>query len=232
MSKPLPSKEQGLFRQVVQNYENKQYKKGLKLADQILKKYSDHGDTLAMKALITNTQGRSEEAFELAKTALKYAMKSHVCWHVYGLLYRHAKNYEEAIKAYKFALRLDPDSAQIQRDLALLQVQMRDYPGYVQSRKDMLQARPGIRQNWTALAIAHHLNGELQAAENILTTFEGTLKGNPSKSDMEHAGASIYKNIIIAETGETQRALDHLQTIYKSHPDKKSSHGIESQVPL
>lgn len=28
MSKPIPSKEQGLFRQVVQLYENKQYKKG------------------------------------------------------------------------------------------------------------------------------------------------------------------------------------------------------------
>ncbi|KAF2151252.1 N-terminal acetyltransferase A, auxiliary subunit [Myriangium duriaei CBS 260.36] len=222
MSKPLPSKEQTLFRQVVQNYENKQYKKGLKVADQILKKHPDHGDTIAMKALIINSQGKSDEAFELAKTALKHAMKSHVCWHVYGLLYKTAKNYEEAIKAYKFALRLDPESAQIQRDLALLQVQMRDYPGYVQSRKAMLQQRPGFRQNWTTLAIAHHLNGELQAAENILTTFEGTLKGTPSKSDMEHAGATIYKNVIIAESGETQRALDHLETIYKQHPDRKS----------
>lgn len=121
------------------------------MADQILKKHPDHGDTIAMKALIINTQGKSEEAFELAKAALKHAMKSHVCWHVYGLLYRSVKNYEEAIKAYKFALRLDPDSAQIQRDLALLQVQMRDYPGYVQSRKAMLQARPGFRQNWSTL---------------------------------------------------------------------------------
>jgi len=29
MSQPLPSKEQSLFRHVVQNYESKQYKKGM-----------------------------------------------------------------------------------------------------------------------------------------------------------------------------------------------------------
>ena len=102
---------------------------GLKAADQILRKVPDHGDTQAMKALIINSQGNSEEAFALAKVALKNDMKSHICWHVYGLLYRSIKNFEEAIKAYKFALRLEPESQQIQRDLALLQMQMRDYQG-------------------------------------------------------------------------------------------------------
>ncbi|TKX23977.1 N-terminal acetyltransferase A complex subunit nat1 [Elsinoe australis] len=232
MSKPIPSKEQGLFRQVVQLYENKQYKKGLKTADQILKKHPDHGDTIAMKALIINTQGKTDEAFELAKLALKYAMKSHVCWHVYGLLYRSQKNYEEAIKAYKFALRLDPDSVQIQRDLALLQVQMRDYPGFVQSRKAMLQARPGFRQNWTAMAIAHHLSGDLQQAEHTLTTFEGTLKSAPSRSDVEHNGATIYKNLVIAEQGDAQRALDHLETIYKTHPDRAAVMELKAKYLL
>lgn len=48
-SQILPSKEQGLFRQVVKYYETKQYKKALKAADQVLKKYPDHGETLSMK---------------------------------------------------------------------------------------------------------------------------------------------------------------------------------------
>ena len=45
----LPSKEHGLFRQVVKYYETKQYKKALKAADQVLKKFPDHGETLSMK---------------------------------------------------------------------------------------------------------------------------------------------------------------------------------------
>lgn len=48
-SQMLPSKEAALFRQLVKLYESKQYKKAIKSADQILKKFPDHGETLAMK---------------------------------------------------------------------------------------------------------------------------------------------------------------------------------------
>ena len=160
-----------------------------------------------------SNQGEQQEAFALAKEALKNDMKSHICWHVYGLLYRAEKNYEEAIKAYRFALRIEPDSQPIQRDLALLQMQMRDYQGYIQSRSTMLQARPGFRQNWTALAIAHHLSGDLEEAEKVLTTYEETLKTPPPLSDMEHSEATLYKNMIIAESGNIEKALEHLESV-------------------
>ncbi|KAJ5089461.1 hypothetical protein N7532_008145 [Penicillium argentinense] len=224
MPQPLNSKDQSLFRQVVRNFELKQYKKGaprpplsvvrrIKTADQVLRKNPKHGDTQAMKALIMSHLGQSEEAFALAKEALRNDMKSHICWHVYGLLYRQEKNYEEAIKAYRFALRLEPESQPIQRDLALLQMQMRDFQGYIQSRSSMLQARPGFRQNWTALAIAHHLAGDLAEAEKVLTTYEDTLKDLPHVADMEHSEACLYKNTIIAESGDLERALEHLEKI-------------------
>lgn len=173
-----------------------------------------------MKALILNSQNHTDEAFALAKEALKNDMKSHVCWHVYGLLYRGVKNYEESIKAYKFALKIEPESAQIQRDLAFLQIQMRDYTGYIQSRTAMLKARPQLRQNWTALAVAHHLSGDLQEAEKILTMYEETLKSPPSKTDVENSEAVLYKNQVIAEQGETQKALDHLEAVMKNNLDR------------
>ncbi|KAI2626238.1 tetratricopeptide [Xylaria nigripes] len=220
MPQPLNAKESALFRQVIRNYEDKQYKRGLKAAEQILKKHPKHGDTMAMKALIINSTGKTDEAFALAKEALTADMKSHICWHVYGLLYRHQKNFEEAIKAYKYALKIEPGSPQIQRDLALLQVQMRDYQGYIQSRTAMLQAKSQLRQNWTALAIAHHLAGDLAQAEKVLTTYEESLKSPPSLADYENSEALLYKNDIIAETGDYQRALDHLETIAKHNLDR------------
>ncbi|KAI4869974.1 N-terminal acetyltransferase A, auxiliary subunit [Hypoxylon rubiginosum] len=220
MPQPLTSKESSLFRQVIRNYEDKQYKRGLKAAEQILKKNPKHGDTMAMKALIINQQGKTDEAFALGKEALTADMKSHICWHVYGLLYRHQKNFEEAIKAYKFALKLEPESHQIQRDLAFLQIQMRDYQGYIQSRTAMLQARPQLRQNWTALAVAHHLAGNLDQAEKVLTTYEDSLKVPPSKTDYENSEAVMYKNSIIAETQNYQKALDHLESIAPHNLDR------------
>lgn len=220
MAQPLPSKEQTLFRHLVQHYEGKQYKKGIKAADQILKKHPNHGDTQAMKALVLSCQGKEAEAFELCKLALRNAMKSHVCWHVYGLLYRGVRNYEEAIKAYRFALRLEPESPQIARDLALLQMQMRDYTGLVQSRRQAVQSKPGIRSNWTALAVALHLNGDLAGAEDVLKKFEETLKQPPPKGDLENQEAVLYKISIIAESGDVERALEQVEAVYKTAVDR------------
>lgn len=220
MPQQLAAKEAAQFRQVIRSYEDKQYKRGLKTADLILKKVPKHGETMAMKALILNGQGKMEEAFALGKEALTADMKSHICWHVYGILYRANKNFEEAAKAYKFALKLEPTSAQIQRDLAVLQIQMRDYQGYIQSRNAMLQARPQLRQCWTALAIAHHLAGNLTEAENVITTFEDTLKAKPSRYDLEHSESVMYKNSIIAEQGDYKRALQHLETDAKQNLDR------------
>lgn len=172
-----------------------------------------------MKALIVGSQGSIHDAFALAKIALNNNMKSHVCWHVYGLLYRQEKNFEESIKAYKFALRLDPESVPIQRDLAHLQIQMRDYEGYIQSRRNMLQQKPGFRQNWTALAIAHHLAGNYEDAEKVLTAYEDTLQKKVARSDMEHWEAVLYKNTIISESGEIEKALEHLDAVGKRSPD-------------
>lgn len=74
--------------------------------------------------------GKHEEAMEVVKKGLTSDLKSHICWHVYGLVQRSDKKYDEAMKAYKMALRIDRDNMQILRDLSLLQIQMRDLEGY------------------------------------------------------------------------------------------------------
>ncbi len=75
----------------------------------ILKKYPDHGETLSMKGLIMlNSGNKKAEAYECAQKGLRNDVKSHVCWHVYGLIQRADRKYDEAIKCYRNALRCDP----------------------------------------------------------------------------------------------------------------------------
>ena len=57
--RPLPKKEADAFKNVIKFYESKQYKKGLKNADAILRRYPDHGETLCMKGLIVNAMAVS-----------------------------------------------------------------------------------------------------------------------------------------------------------------------------
>jgi hypothetical protein len=61
-----------------------------------------------MKGLILNgIDGKKGEAEDFIRLGLRNNIKSHVCWHVYGLLHRSNRNYGEAIKCYLQALKID-----------------------------------------------------------------------------------------------------------------------------
>ncbi|DBA00108.1 TPA: hypothetical protein N0F65_000399 [Lagenidium giganteum] len=209
-TKQLPAKENALFRSIVKYYEIKQYKKGLKAADSILKKYPDHGETLAMKGLTLSCMNKKEEAYEYVRLGLKNDLKSHVCWHVYGLLYRADRNYNEAIKCYRNAIRIDPENLQILRDLYLLQVQMRDLKGFAETRRTMLTLKPNNRNNWIGFAIAHHLVGNYQMAIDIIDKYFSTLDTTRA-ANYEDSEIFMYQNQLVEESGDLERALSHLE---------------------
>ncbi|VDM59394.1 unnamed protein product [Angiostrongylus costaricensis] len=210
-SQPLPSKELGLFKKIIKSYEQKKYRFGLKYAKTILSNpnFSEHGETLAMKGLILNCMGKQQEAQECVKRGLMADLKSYVCWHVYGLVQRSDKKYDEAIKAYKRALFLDKDNMQILRDLSLLQIQMRDFEGYKESRYHLLRLRPTQRVSWIGYATAYHLLKDYEKALNILAEF---LQNNkPSSYDFEHSELVLYQNMILCEAGQLDEALSKLE---------------------
>ena len=227
----LPAKESTLFKTIVKHYETKQYKKGLKVADSILKKFPDHGETLAMKGLILNCMDKKTEAYELVRKGVKQDIKSHVCWHVYGLLYRSDREYLQAIKCYRGALRHDKDNIQILRDLSLLQVQMRDLPGFVQTRQQLLTLKPTNRNNWFSFALAAHLQKRYGQAVSIIESYEATLEGSP-ENDYEHSEMLLFKNMLIEESGDTARALEHLDSIETQVVDKSGMKETRGQLLL
>lgn len=223
----LPSKEAALFRQVVKAYESKQYKKALKTADGILKRFPNHGETLSMKGLTLSCMNRKEEAYELVKLGLvKSKCKSHVCWHVFGLLYRADKNYDESIKCYRNALRIDPDNLQILRDLSMLQVQRMDTAGLVSTRHKLLELKPQQVQNWMGFAVAHHLNQNYQNALQVLDVYENTM-GKP-ETPYEVSELTLYRNQILIESGDLEGALAHLKKEHASILDRNAS--LEAQA--
>ena len=171
----LPKKEAETFKNIVKFYETKQYKKGLKAADLVLKKHPEHGETLAMKGLVLNCLDRKAEAYDHVKKGLRADMRSHVCWHVYGLLYRSDRNYEQAIKSYKQALKIDCDNVQILRDLSLLQVQLRDTRGFLETRRRLLTLKSTNKMHWIAYAVANHLDGKGAEAIKVIDAYGETV---------------------------------------------------------
>ncbi|XP_076892788.1 N-terminal acetyltransferase A complex auxiliary subunit NAA15-like [Bidens hawaiensis] len=232
MAASLPPKEANLFKLIVKSYETKQYKKGLKAADAILKKFPNHGETLSMKGLTLNSMDRKPEAYELVRLGLKNDLKSHVCWHVYGLLYRSDREYREAIKCYRNALRIDPDNIEILRDLSLLQAQMRDLAGFVETRQQLLTLKPSHRMNWIGFAVSQHLNSNASKAIDILEAYEGTLEDNypPDSERCEHGEMLLYKVSLLEECGLLEKALLELHKKELKIVDKLSYKEMEASL--
>jgi len=228
-SQILPAKENLLFKTILRCYETKAYKKGLKAADKVLETFPLHGETLAMKGLTMNCLNKKDEATALVKKGLAMNIKSHVCWHVFGLLYRSEQKYDDAIKCYQNALRIDTENSQILKDLALLQIQRRMHDGFQETRRKILMLKTNNTSNWIAYAIGNHLNGNYPKALSVLDTYIKTLD---KKVNYENSELFLYYNMVIEESGDFERALTHLDEIEKNVVDKLSLREIRGKLNL
>lgn len=166
-----------------------------------------------MKGLLCSLQNRPEEADELVKAGVRANVRSHVCWHVMGIVRRSESKNEEAVRCFKMALRLDPDNAMVSRDLALMQAQVRDLEGLVETRADALEKRSGQRSNWVALAAAHHLAGHRAVAAAVLQAYDATLEDAVATAEpYERSEAILYRARILEEDAQLEQALEALET--------------------
>jgi len=227
----LPAKENALFKQVVRCYETKTFKKGLKTADSILKKFPNHGETLSMKGLILGNmegEGLRDQAHECVKLGIKNDVESHVCWHVYGLLHRIDRNYKEAIKCYRVALKIDEGNLQILRDLSYMQMQTRQIDEFVTTRNEILKQRPSNRVNWMSIVAAQHYAGNHEKALETFAKYEKSVPDpssqgeDPKTAKFELSETHMFKAQILEKAGKLEEALALLE--------EKAKHEIVDQV--
>ncbi|KAJ1796139.1 hypothetical protein LPJ59_003933, partial [Coemansia sp. RSA 2399] len=216
----LPHKEQALFRAALKLYEVKQFKKGLKTCDQILKKFSDHGETLAVKGMFLAHLERREDAYELIKRGIEISPKSSISWHVYGIVCRFDENYEEAARCYEEALKADSENPTILRELGQLYTQLRQYQKLVETRSRIVKLDSKTPHFWLGLAVAHQLTGRNDLALKVVSTHEyivldetSPLKANNPNYKIEVSELLMYKNWLMELNGNYQLAVDNLKEI-------------------
>ena len=73
-----------------------------------------------------------------------------------GTIYKVKRDYLESSKCFQNAYRFEPDNIQLLRDIAAMQIQIRDHSSHVQTRLNILKLKPNLIHNWTGFALANH----------------------------------------------------------------------------
>ncbi|KAE8542640.1 hypothetical protein D1P53_001421 [Cryptococcus gattii VGV] len=216
----LPDKENKLFRELLTQYELKQYKKGLKVADTILKKFPNHGETLAIKALTLHSSlpdpptassvPKREEAEVMARLAVKKDITSHITWHVLGILAKNRKDWDEASRAFAMARRQDPDNIPLIRDSIALLTHTRQYDAAVQVRHHYTVLRPQIRSAWLGLVIAHELAGDREEAIKTYDLYQSAVQ-NDGANAQEKAQILLHIIQLYVDARKNEEALERLE---------------------
>ncbi|EEB07811.1 NatA N-acetyltransferase complex subunit [Schizosaccharomyces japonicus yFS275] len=229
MAKQLGPKEISHFRTALKCFETKQYKKGLKSIDTVLERSPEHGESLALKGLLLHSLQQKEEGYKFVHLGLRHDISSSVCWHMYGLICKADKDYVQALKCYINASKLDRANPNLQRDIALLQSQLRSFKALVDTRNTLLQANPGVRANWSALAVASYLNGNAAKCKKLLEAFESTVAEGVPVEPLEESEAQLFLNISIAKSEGPEAALKHLLSVDKAILDRLAFYEAKAQ---
>ncbi len=128
-----------------------------------------------MKALILSAMGRMSEANDQIKKTLFKNMTNFTCWHVFGIINRKEKDYDQARRAYLNALKYNPENDSVLRDLCQLQLHLRDFEGFRESRQRILIKDPTSKEVWAAYATACYLSNDFLT---VISTVESILRFN------------------------------------------------------
>ncbi|GAA6049964.1 hypothetical protein JCM3770_007071 [Rhodotorula araucariae] len=205
----LPQHDAEAFTKCLGMYENKQFTEGLETVQHVLDKHPNHGESLVMKGIFLCSLDRKPEGYECVRRGVKNDPGSHIVWHVYALVLRADKNFEEALKCYKKAVEIEKDSLNLLNDMAPIAVHLRKYDDYVAIRLSMLKSQPRVRRNWVNLAVAQFLARQYRAATQTLAYYEDMLRDVP-EGDVEMGEVLLFHAQVLEEAGEYERCLDFL----------------------
>ena len=184
VGKSLPPKESTQIKQVLKLIDQKKFAKALKKVEKVLLTCSDDSDTLSLKGSILNSLGKKEEALTSAKQGVMKGLKNPLSWHILSQIYFSDKNYAEAYKSEQRAFNLSTQNNSIMRSLSLLQLHMRDYEAFKNSRREILLGNFTALVNWISFIVAEYFCGSADKTEEILNSYLKTMEKHMSNQEL------------------------------------------------
>lgn len=227
----VPQKETANFKKIIELYDAKKYKKGLKLSEKMIEKNPAVVEYRSLKALFwLNTPDQSTQALGLAKEVLLKNLGNPFCWQICGIIYRHAKNYKEAGKCYERALKSSPKNMSLLRDTANLQLHCRDYLSHRETRRRALIAHSEMHQNWISYALSLRLLMQFKEAVLVLDDLLRLIKNDSRVKAIELSNLLFFKAETLRDAGMYRELKDLLGQSGKTLLDEEKKLSLQLTV--
>jgi tetratricopeptide (TPR) repeat protein len=93
----------------------------------------------------------------------------------------------------------------------------------------MLRLQPKLRSNWVGLAVAYHLAGQLDKADEVLSKYEGMLE-EVKKGDYELGEIVLYHARLLEDMGKLEEAWTYLDRSRDRIVDRKGWQEAKARV--
>ena len=121
------------------------------------------------------------------------------------------------------ALKYEPANAlQIQRDLVLLQLQIRDFKGHCITRQKLLQDNPKLPINWVSFALSYHLLKDYNQTVEVLKSLWKIVENDNGIKKQEINEIVVYWGLVYIESKSYKECLLLLQKHQTRFLDKQS----------
>ncbi len=131
---------------------------------------------------------------------------------------------EKAIEAYKQAIRLNPDFAEVHLKLGNAYRKLKRYKKAVESYKNAIRLNPDDANAHHGLGLSFSDQGRFREAE---AAFKQTIRLNP-----DHVNAHLLLGVVYGEQGRIRESIMELQMAIKLKPDYILPHYTLGQVYL
>ena len=218
----MDSKELVILKSALSHYEQKNYKKCIKVCDENAESAGNSSELLALKGISLHSIGKIESGYEYIKKGLQLNYRSGLSWHLYSIMLRIDKKYTEAVKSLKSAIKQDPSNLSLLKDLSLLYIQIHDFSAFLNLRLDLLSTHSNSFMNISAVAFGLLTVKEylpyLYVVKSLLllsneSVYFPAILGHSCRSSLDSSTLNInaHKTIIVSKTKSSQESLFYSQ---------------------
>lgn len=107
-------------------------------------------------------------------------------------------------------VRIDEKNHTVLRDLSQLNIQLRDFEGFVKTENTLLLEKSDSKIHWMGFAVANHLAGNSDKALEVLDAYQKAQIDADEKDPQKQYEASeihLFKAMVMEESGHIDQAI-------------------------